>query len=362
MAPHDKNHTAWTAKTFEIKIVDPEKTNHNSINHDSPPQETEYTSKPPPDTGASRPEPEILPGGVIVLPQPEKNHDEGKFLGRSTSAPPPASSVSQKHDETVNAGNVIRLPGFEFDNNNSTSGRVSALPGYPNDPATGRESDLNFDVPRVAAADHEPANDEPILQAITTVVGFPQSKTYNLGEPFNVTLAVSKGSDPTVALARTKALLYASNSTSVQQAEILPTRQVKAVALYEGKLLDSGQSAVQPLYSTHASLWSWEVTPTSSGRHYIKIILSSQLVNNEPDLTAPFIYEIDVTESWYSHAKRILTQWLTPQWIPVDWIWKSIMLPVGALVLWQVRVLWRRHRMKKKRALQQAGKMPQEGE
>lgn len=191
---------------------------------------------------------------------------------------------------------------------------------------------------------------EPDLKKVTTTVSFPRTKTYKLGETFVVTLAVIKGVNPTVTIEASRLLGIEGNTTTTQTPLMTVSREMKAILMYSGKKVDSGDTEIQRVSSKQATIWSWDVTPDSPGRHYMKIILTAQVPNNKPDFSRPFIYELTVTEDLWSHIQRVLGTWITPQWISADWLWKSILLPVGLFVLWQVRARWRAHRRKKKLA------------
>lgn len=191
---------------------------------------------------------------------------------------------------------------------------------------------------------------EPDLKKITATVSFPRTKTYKLGETFVVTLAVIKGVNPTVTIEATRLLGIEGNTTTTQTPLMTVSREMKAILVYAGKKVDSGDTEIQRVSSKQATIWSWDVTPDSPGRHYMKIILTAQVPNNKPDFSRPFIYELTVTEDLWSHIQRLLATWITPQWISADWLWKSILVPVGLFVLWQVRARWRAHRRKKKLA------------
>jgi len=191
---------------------------------------------------------------------------------------------------------------------------------------------------------------EPELKKITATISFPRTKTYKLGETFVVTLAVIKGVNPTVTIEASRLLGIEGNTTTTQTPQMTVSREMKAILMYAGKKVDSGDTEIQRVSSKQATIWTWDVTPDSPGRHYMKIILTAQLPNNKPDFSRPFIYELTVTEDLWSHIQRVLATWITPQWISADWLWKSILVPVGLFLLWQVRARWRAHRRKKKLA------------
>lgn len=189
---------------------------------------------------------------------------------------------------------------------------------------------------------------EPELEKITAIVGFPQTKTYRLRETFVVTLAVNKGVDSSISAAATDALDIKGSTTRIAHPLLTPSRYMKATLMYANKKVESGEPEVQPVSLKDATIWTWEITPDLPGRHYMKILLSAYRPNNQPDFSKPFIYQLTVTEDLWSHIKRILATWITPQWISADWLWKTILLPVGVFILWQLRVRWRAYRRKKK--------------
>jgi hypothetical protein len=205
---------------------------------------------------------------------------------------------------------------------------------------------------RVTSHDTETSEQwsEPELKKITATVSFPQTKTYKLGETFMVTLVVINGENPAATLKATRSLGIKENTSKTETPLMTVSREMKAILMYAGKKVDSGDTEIQRVSSKQATTWTWDVTPDSPGRHYMRIILTAQVPNNKPDFSKPFIYKLTVTEDLWSHIQRVLAKWLTPQWISVDWLWKSILLPIALFVLWQVRARWRAHQRKKKMA------------
>lgn len=196
-------------------------------------------------------------------------------------------------------------------------------------------------------------NDIPAPQKYTATISYPTE--YSLNERFVVTLAVIKGEKPIITLQKTLEADISGNKVENQYPLMAPTKRMQATLWYDNNRQESRQPPRQRISSKYSTLWTWVIVPDTTGVHYININLNTLLPDDQPNVHQPFYHKIEVTESLWSQIKRIITLWLTPEWIKVNWLWTTILAPIGAFIIWKIRV-WRRAFNRKQKLATEVGK------